>query len=98
MEIKRKFYIFLFTVLGLMFGFLMKEVIEILYVNLLIQDFAKYSFGLNWNDLTQLNYVFTLILLSICGFWGYAGGKFWWKQIYVYKHNLHKKWRGLYHR
>ena len=92
MQTKRAIYVFLFTVLGVAIGFLVKEFVEILYLKLLLNDFIGYSFGLSWAELTQFNYLFSTILMVACGLWGYMAGKYWWKQIYVLKQFRHNRW------
>ena len=95
MEIKRKLYIFLFTVLGLVFGFFVAELVQLVYLRLLLADFARYSFGLSWSDLGQFYYFFSVLVVAFTGFWGYAAGKFWWRQIYVLKKYDKKRWNNF---
>ena len=85
METKRKVYISLFTLFGLLFGIFITGFVEVIYIKLLLQDFITYSFGLSWDELNQYGQFFGLILTVACTAWGYVSGKYWWKQIYVLK-------------
>jgi hypothetical protein len=95
METKRKIYIFAFTVLGLMIGFLIHALTEVVYIKLLLKDFVTYSFGLTWSELIQFHYVLSLIIIVVCGLWGWAAGRFWWRQIYVLKKYNGRRLAGL---
>lgn len=95
MEIKRKFYIFSFSVLGVVFGLFVAEIAQLIYLRLLLTDFAKHSFGLSWSDLEQFYYFFSVLLVTACGLWGFAAGKYWWTQIYVLKRFNQNRWRNF---
>lgn len=83
--IKKKFYIASFTFLGLLLGFLVHSIVEIIYVRLLVRDFEYYSAGIPWSVILFLHVVWTLVTV-IGGLWfGFAQGKYWWDQIYVKK-------------
>ncbi len=92
METKRKIYVFAFTVLGLLLGFLVHAILEIIYLKLLLKDFVAYSFGLSWSELIQFHNVSFSVLIVVCGLWGFAAGKYWWQQIYVLKRLGKVRW------
>ncbi|MBX4186691.1 MAG: hypothetical protein KW802_00295 [Candidatus Doudnabacteria bacterium] len=85
MKLKRNIYVFMFTLFGLLFGLFVASMTEVVYIKLLMQDFVTYSFGLTWDELNQFGFIFAAVLTVACGAWGYAAGKYWWKQIYVLK-------------
>jgi hypothetical protein len=93
MEIKKKFYIFTFSVLGIVLGLFIAELTQLIYLKLLLSDFTTYSFGLSWGDLGQFYYFFSTLLVTACGLWGFAAGKYWWRQIYVLKKFGAYRWR-----
>jgi hypothetical protein len=95
METKKQVYITLFTILGFLIGFLVHALVEIIYIRLLASDFVAYSFGLSWSELVQFFYLFSAIVFVVCGLWGYAAGKFWWKQIYVLKKYQDRRMAGI---
>jgi hypothetical protein len=82
---KRNIYVVLFTLFGVLFGLFVAGMAEVIYLKLLFKDFVTYSFGLSWEELDQFGQMFGLVLILVSGLWGYASGKFWWKQIYVLK-------------
>jgi|GEM_PF-1229271 len=92
---KKHFYLLAFVTLGLMIAALVNALSQLYYLHLLDANYAKYSFGLSWADLEQVHSFFFLMLLVVCGFWGYFSGKYWWQQIYVLKKFKHKRWRRL---
>ena len=65
MELKRKLYVFSFTLLGLLIGLLLKNLVEIIYLKLLLNDFVTYSFGLTWDELLQYYFIFSLIVTLV---------------------------------
>jgi len=79
---KKLIYISLFTVLGIVLQFLVHELVEIWYINLLIGDFPKYSLGFSWENWFLIHYVGTIVLLVAGALFGFFQGKFWWRKIY----------------
>jgi len=82
MKIKKKIYILLFTVLGILVQFLIHALVEIWYIGLLLKDFPSYGLGLSWDNWLMIHNVGAIILFlggAILGFWQ---GKYWWKRIY----------------
>ena len=79
---KKKFYIFSFTVLGILLQLLIHALLEQWYIGLLIGDFTKYSFGFSWAQWFLIHHVFTVILFIIGALFGLWQGKVWWKIIY----------------
>ena len=90
MKTKKSFYVFCFTVLGVLLGYLAHAFLEIFYIKLLVKDFVAYSFGLGWSDLMLMHDLVFVALIGACGMWGYSAGKHWWHQIYELKR---KRWR-----
>ena len=84
---KKRIYIILFTLLGLEIQFLVHAWIEIWYIDLLLRDFEKYSFGLSWRQWFLIHHVASAILLIAGIALGFWQGKYWWRRIYE-KNNL----------
>lgn len=82
---KKIIYIICFTVLGVMVQFLVHSVIEILYINLLLNDFQKYGLGLSWNQWFTVHHIGTVVLLIIGILLGFWQGTYWWKVLYENK-------------
>ncbi len=85
---KKTIYIFAFTFLGVLFGYLIHMLLEIWYIRLLLSNFERYNFGLSWAKLFLFHKVLTFALMLILGYLGLRSGKYWWVQIYVLK-----RWR-----
>lgn len=81
-EAKRSFYISVFIVLGILLQFLIHAVVEIWYIDLLIQDFSKYNLGLSWNQWFLAHHIGSFVLLIAGTLLGLWQGKFWWKKKY----------------
>lgn len=79
---KKKFYIFSFTILGILLQLLIHALSEQWYIGLLISDFAKYSFGFSWSQWFLIHHVFTILLFIAGALFGFWQGKIWWKIIY----------------
>jgi len=79
---KKNFYIFCFTVLGILLQFLIHGLLERWYIILLLKDFAKYSYGFSWAQLFSVHHALTFILLLIGSLFGFWQGRIWWKIVY----------------
>jgi len=79
---KKKVYIILFTVFGILLQFLMHGFLEVWYVGLLISDFSKYDFGLSWSQWFLIHHAGTVVLLMGGILFGFWQGKFWWHKLY----------------
>lgn len=80
---KRKLYYFLFSLFGVMLGFLAHAIIELNYIKLLMRNFDMYSFGLSWDDWEKIHSAGVFILV-IAGAWlGYRVGRRCWQILYV---------------
>jgi len=82
---KKIIYIICFVVLGVIVQFLVHAGIEILCINLLLNDFQKYSLGLSWDQWFIVHYIGTVVLLIagiLLGFWQ---GIYWWERLYKNK-------------
>lgn len=82
---KRNVYLFCFSVLGLLLGFVIHALVEVWYIKLLLSNFQKYNLGLSWYDLEALHYAVLLLLLPFMTWWGYKQGERWWHVLYVEK-------------
>jgi len=79
---KKAVYIILFTFLGIILQFLLHAVLEIWYINLLVNDFATYSLGLSWETWLLIHSIGAVVLLLAGVFFGFRQAKFWWHRIY----------------
>ena len=82
---KKIIYIICFTVLGVIVQFLVHAGIEILCINLLVNDFQKYSLGLSWGQWFTIHYIGTIVLLIAGVLLGFWQGIHWWKILYENK-------------
>ena len=82
---KRNAYVLLFTIFGVLLGIFIAGMAQVIYIKLLFRDFVTYSFGLSWEELDQFGQMVGMAVVLVCGLWGWASGKYWWKQIYVLK-------------
>lgn len=81
-KFKKNVYILLFMVFGVLISQLIHSALEIWYINLLIQDFSKYSLGLIWQHWYIIHGIGTVILFVGGLMFGYFQGKHWWKVLY----------------
>src|SRR3989344_1439394 len=89
---KNFFYVFCFTILGVLLSFLLHAIIESAVISLLTKDFERFSLGLNWEQWFVVHRVGSVILLSVGVIFGLQQGRLWWRILYVEKHfNLKKK-------
>jgi hypothetical protein len=82
---KKTIYIILFIFLGILLQFLIHSLVETWYIDLLITDFPKYSFGLLWHQWFIIHHIGTVILFVVGALFGFWQGKFWWQRIYEKK-------------
>lgn len=92
MNLKKTIYLAAFSLLGVLLGFLVHAVVEIIYINLLVADFGKFSLGFSWDRWLVIHEGFsfgTFFGGLIFGFWQ---GRFWWTYAYVDKkcRKMHK--------
>lgn len=87
MTLKKVFYIFAFTILGGMIGFLLHAFIETLILAALLQSSTADFVGLGYGEWTLVHTAGTPLLVVI-GLWaGYLQGKQWWEELYVKTHH-----------
>jgi len=82
MSIKKGIYILLFTLLGLLAQFFIHIVVEILYINLLINNFAIFGLGFSWDAWFVIHIIWATVLLVLGAVFGFWQGVYWWKRIY----------------
>ena len=82
---KKKFYIGVFVVLGVLLQFLLHAGIEIWYIKLLLQGFPKYSLGLSWSQWFLIHHIGSIVLFIAGILFGFWQGNFWWRKIYERK-------------
>jgi len=82
---KRIFYIFLFTCLGLLLQQIAHALIEMGYIALLLRDWSTWSFGLSYETLLLVHHVCSVLLLALGVWLGYKGGVHFWQKIYGQK-------------
>jgi hypothetical protein len=82
---KKTLYIALFIVLGILLAFIVHGLLEIWYVNRLLENFPKYSLGYTWVQLFRINnYIYMLLFVAGILFGNYQG-RFWWRIVYEEK-------------
>lgn len=91
--LKKYIYIFLFVVFGGITGFLIHAALEILIINLLSLDFAKYGLGLTWQTWFTIHSIGSIILLIAGVAFGWQQGNYWWKYVYVDKKYPKRMWK-----
>jgi len=80
--LKKRIYIILFTALGIIASFLVHAAFEIWYIDLLLSNFQKYSFGLGWPFWYSFHHIASAVLFALGALIGYAQGKYWWNVLY----------------
>lgn len=81
-SVKKGFYIFAFTILGVLFQFVVHGLLESWYIGLLLSDFRTYSLGMSWDNWVIIHDVFTVVLLFIGLLLGFQQGRYWWRRMY----------------
>ena len=79
---KRRMYIGLFSFLGVLVSFFLHAFFEIWYINLLINKFDRFSFGLSWSAWVYIHHGVAIGLLCVGFYYGYRGGGYWWHRLY----------------
>ncbi|MEK7630635.1 MAG: hypothetical protein AAB417_01205 [Patescibacteria group bacterium] len=85
MQIKRMVYLLSASVLGFLLQLITHALIEMWYINLLLNNFARWNFGFSWDQLWQIHHALStmLVVVGIAG--GYMLGVIWWRIIYIEK-------------
>ncbi|MEK7151043.1 MAG: hypothetical protein AAB783_02490 [Patescibacteria group bacterium] len=91
-SLKRKFYLFCTSILGVLLATIIHALIEGWYITLLISDFDIYSLGLSWPEW----FVVHNIVAGTFWFFGVLGGYWlgvrWWQIVYIeHRHWLRRK-------
>jgi len=68
--------------LGILVQFFIHIVVEILYINLLINNFSIFSLGFSWNAWFVIHIIWGTVLLVLGAVLGFWQGVYWWKRIY----------------
>ena len=82
MTMKRKVYIVLFTVFGLLGAWLLHILLEIAIINLLTEDFNRYGLGLSWSVWFLIHNIGAILLELI----GLIGGIYFGRRFATYFH------------
>lgn len=69
------FRLSIFIIFGIVLQQLVHHLVEMLYIDLLISDFQKYSLGLRWEDWFIIHHVASFVLLAAGAWFGYMIGK-----------------------
>lgn len=91
---KRAVYLAGFTILGILFQFLVHSGIEIWYIGLLVKDFPRYGLGLAWTTWIMIHHIGSILLFAGGAYLGYRQGNFWWRKIYE-EHAIRKQILGF---
>jgi len=83
MQIKRIVYLLAAAMLGFLLQLIAHALIEMWYINLLLGDFDRWSFGFSWGHLWQIHHALSLILAIVGIAGGYILGITWWRIIYI---------------
>ena len=81
-NVKKNIYIALFVLLGILVQFFIHSVVEILYINLLINNFAIFGLGFPWSAWFVIHIIWGIVLLVLGVVLGFWQGVYWWKRIY----------------
>lgn len=80
---KRILYIFLFTLLGAIIGFVVHSAIVIFVLTLLVSDFGLWGFGLTWENWVGVHHLGLVLLIIYFSYIGFMQGRVWWQVVYV---------------
>lgn len=81
-QVKKQVYIGAWIVLGILLSTIIHAGLEIFYINLLVSNFKKYSFGLSWDQLVLTHHILSVALLLMGIVFGFLSGKLFWRKIY----------------
>lgn len=81
-SMKRKIYVGLFILLGLLLQFIVHSAIEVAYISLLIKNFDVYGFGLSWNAWFLIHHLFSTLLIIGGLLFGWQQGEYWYQRVY----------------
>ena len=84
-NISKTMYLLIFVVLGILFQLIIHALVEIWYLNLLINDFQNYSLGMSFAQWLVIHYVSMLIFLAIGIGSGYLIGSYMWVEPSIRK-------------
>jgi hypothetical protein len=79
---KKGFYIFLFTVLGLLLSQLLHSLIEIGALSLILNNYDKYSQSPLWQNWSEIHDVFSLTMTIVGVTVGFLSGRYFWQKVY----------------
>lgn len=78
---KKVWYITLFTLLGILLGFLLHALIEIPVIFLLVSDFERWGMGFSWGIWEMIHTIGALALLILGAVIGFRQGQHWWNIV-----------------
>jgi len=82
---KKKIYILAFMILGLLLGFLIHALAEIVYIPLLVERYETFGLGLKFDTWFAIHSVWAAVALAAGLWFGYYQGQKWWRVLYVEK-------------
>jgi hypothetical protein len=87
---KRRIYVALFAVLGLMAAYFMYVLSTAATIFLLLLDYAQYSFGLSWKLWSLLGKMWFVITMLAGYLAGLSMGRYFWRVIYIKPNQIAK--------
>jgi len=88
---KRRLYILLCVVLGLMLGFLLHSLVEVLVIDRLIASADAAPYGLTWAQWFHAHTAWTVVTTAGGVIGGYFLGISWWRIVYIEKRHWRTK-------
>ena len=82
-HVSHRVYILTTILFALLISTLIHGFVEKFYIDLLLNDFDTWSFGMTWNTLNKVHTIFTSLMLLAGVIVGYVLGKRWWRIVYI---------------
>ncbi len=87
---KKKVYVLCFVIFGILVSFMIHAFIEIAYIRLLVGDYERFGFGLNYDTWSLIHTYIAIALMFLGILFGYKYGQYFWKVLYV--DQRYRKW------
>lgn len=81
-SVKKRVYIGLFIVLGIIVQQLIHAIIEIGYIALLTSNWEFWGFGWSFATWMIIHAIFAVTLFALGLYAGFSQGRYWWHYIY----------------